>query len=170
MSTIGNTPMNGCWRKSCNRRRAESALSWCGRNSSCLCRTLSLIRDDSANQLRQLWNSAAISLGCRLLFSLKHLTTTEMTITEAREALDKFQAQIIHGPTTFREIGDVLRDMERKRDALQSAVEPLVAACYSLTDTDDWRGVAKIMVRCHNLMDTHPELFPENAQAMPSRP
>lgn len=61
---------------------------------------------------------------------------------------------------------------ERRRKAeektanrrLRAAVKPLVAACYSLTDTDDWRGVAKIMVACHNLMDTHPELFPENCR------
>lgn len=49
-------------------------------------------------------------------------------------------------------------------EKLEAAVKPLAAACYRLTDTDDWRGVAKILVACHTLMDTHPELFPENRE------
>jgi hypothetical protein len=139
-----------------------------------------------------------IAVSTIFLFSLKHLTTTEMTIPEALEKLDQLQAQIIHGGTPFKDIADAIRQhlkteallakVELMRsgntailptgeivargtpgatdydssNSIQAAVKPLVAACYSLTDTDDWRGVAKILVRCHALMATHPELFPEN--------
>jgi hypothetical protein len=60
-------------------------------------------------------------------------------------------------------VREVLPGEDDELEKLEAAIKPVLAACHGLRDTDDWRGVAVILVRCHALMDTHPELFPENA-------
>jgi hypothetical protein len=51
-----------------------------------------------------------------------------MNITEALDHLDKWQAQIIHGKPTFREIGDVIRELERQKDTAEMEAENLRTA------------------------------------------
>ncbi len=39
-------------------------------------------------------------------------------------------------------------------------IKPLIAALSAITDTDDWRGVAKALVAAHRFLDIHPEATP----------
>lgn len=58
------------------------------------------------------------------------------------------------------------RESEKKYRELLKAVKPVIEAISNLTDTDDWRGVGKAMVRCHALLDKFPDLLQQNADVL----
>jgi len=58
---------------------------------------------------------------------------------------------------------DAIRGIEPTDAATKTSipiddVKPLAAAMAAITDTDDWRGVAKALVAAHRLFELHPEL------------
>lgn len=59
------------------------------------------------------------------------------------------------------QMGEMEHALDVARESL-AAVKPLLAACDDLRDTEDWRGLAVILVNCRRLKGSHPELFPEN--------
>lgn len=62
-----------------------------------------------------------------LVLHLNSELTPTMNITEAIVQLDNWQAQIIHGPTLFREIADLLRETVKQKNDAQAALKNLLA-------------------------------------------